>query len=87
MSSANACWRTWHPPLEEYAAFGVFGTALQDNMGIFHSSSLKMVPKTPYASYERAEPLERLLDGVVPGCRPVDVELRSRTSPRHGGGR
>jgi hypothetical protein len=33
-----------------YDAFGVFETALQEMIGIFHSSSLKMVPKTPTAS-------------------------------------
>jgi hypothetical protein len=33
-----------------YAAFGFFGTALQEKMGAFHSGSLKMAPKTPNAS-------------------------------------
>jgi hypothetical protein len=33
-----------------YDAFGVFGTALQENIRNFHSSALKMVPKTPNAS-------------------------------------
>ena len=27
-------------------AFGVFGTALQEKIGVFHPSSLKMLPKT-----------------------------------------
>jgi hypothetical protein len=27
----------------EHDAFGVFGTALQENIGVFHPSSLKMV--------------------------------------------
>jgi hypothetical protein len=33
-----------------YDAFGVFGTALQEKIGVCHPSSLKMVPKTPNAS-------------------------------------
>ena len=31
-------------------AFGVFGAALKEIIGVFHSSSLKMVPTTPKAS-------------------------------------
>jgi hypothetical protein len=33
-----------------YDAFGVFGTALREKIGVFHSSYLKMDPKTPNAS-------------------------------------
>jgi hypothetical protein len=29
----------------------IFGTALQANIGVSHTSSLKMVPKTPNAPY------------------------------------
>jgi hypothetical protein len=32
-------------------AFGVFGSALKEKTGVFHPSSLKMIPKTPDASY------------------------------------
>jgi hypothetical protein len=47
--------RLHHPaiiPVQvRYEAFGVFGTALHKKIGNFHSSPLKMVPKTPNASY------------------------------------
>jgi hypothetical protein len=33
-----------------YDAFGVFGSALQEKIGVFHSSSLNIESKTPYAS-------------------------------------
>ena len=33
-----------------YNAFGVFGTALQEKISVFHSSSLRMVSKTPNVS-------------------------------------
>jgi hypothetical protein len=33
-----------------YDVFGFFGTALQEKIGVFHSSYLNMVPKTPNAS-------------------------------------
>ena len=33
-----------------YDAFGVFGTAIQENIGVLHTSSLKMVTKNPNAS-------------------------------------
>ena len=40
-----------------YHAFGVLGTALREEIGIFHTSSLKVVPKTPIASsVERCAP-------------------------------
>ena len=35
---------------DAYDAFGVFEAALQEKIGVFHSSSLKMAPKTPDAS-------------------------------------
>jgi hypothetical protein len=38
-----------------YSAFRVFGTARQENIGVFHSSCLKMAPKTPNASYYRGD--------------------------------
>ena len=45
----------WCPPLPlaalTYDSVGVFGAALQEKIGVFHSSLLRMVPKTPTASY------------------------------------
>jgi hypothetical protein len=35
-----------------YNVFGFFGAALQKNIGIFHTKSLKMAPKTPNESYK-----------------------------------
>jgi hypothetical protein len=44
----RSCAVSWAP--RAYNAFGVFGTALQEKIGVFYSSSLKMVPKIPNAS-------------------------------------
>jgi hypothetical protein len=38
-------------------AFGAFGIFLQENISVFHPSSLKMVPKTPNASYTSGKQL------------------------------
>jgi hypothetical protein len=36
-----------------YDAFGVFGTALKEKIGVFHPRALKTAPKTPTASQAR----------------------------------
>ena len=38
------------PLLVTYDTFGVVGTALQEKTGVFHASSLEMVPKIPNTS-------------------------------------
>jgi hypothetical protein len=43
-----------------HEAFGVFGTALREKIGAFHSSAVKMVPKTPNASSVKCTGLPRL---------------------------
>ena len=58
-----------------YDAFGFFGSALQEKMGIFHASSLTMVPKAPNASYIavvrlRTEYAERRQSGVSARASP-----------------
>jgi hypothetical protein len=40
-----------------YHAFGLIGTALSKKIGVFLSSSLKMVPISPNASYYRSSAL------------------------------
>ena len=55
--------------INRYHAFGLIGTALSEMISVFQSSSLKMVPITPNASY------------TITGChrigRPFLKDLRS----------
>ena len=53
---------------ESYDAFGVFGTVLEEKTSVFHSSSLKMVPKTPNVSHLEADDVQ---DGVVRSPKAV----------------
>jgi hypothetical protein len=39
-----------HSPSQPYGAFGVFCSMLAENVGVFHSSALQLVPISPNAS-------------------------------------
>jgi hypothetical protein len=58
---------------EPYYAFGIFGTTLLENFAVFHSSSRKVVPISPNASY--------LAD--LAAVRRVDAPCQRRLETSH----
>jgi hypothetical protein len=48
-SKAQKCVPILPKPVCTYDAFGVFGFALHEKIGVFHPSSLEVVQKTPKA--------------------------------------
>ena len=61
-----------------YDAFRVFGAALQEKIGVFNTSSLKMVPKIPNASHQRTALLALLAVLAQSTCPKFETESKDR---------